>query len=75
MPRYSRRNLIDIRRITEDNMNIKELREIYGMNLTQFSSYFKIPYRILQHWEYGTRKCPEYLIELMEYKLKNEKGI
>lgn len=53
-------------------MTIKELREQSGMSLTQFSAFFEIPYRTLQHWEHGTRKCPEYLLKLMEYKLKHE---
>jgi DNA-binding transcriptional regulator YiaG len=55
-------------------MDFKTLRTESGMNLTQFSKYFNIPYRTLQHWEHGTRKCPPYLIELMQYKLNKEKG-
>ena len=53
-------------------MNVKKLRESSGMNLTQFCQYFKIPYRTLQNWEHEERKCPEYLFELMEYKLRKE---
>lgn len=53
-------------------MTFKELRERSGMNLTQFSQYFGIPYRTIQNWERGERQCPLYLIELMAYKLKNE---
>lgn len=54
-------------------MNIKELREKSGMNLTEFSKYFNIPYRTVQNWELGSRKCPDYLIELMAYKLETER--
>ncbi len=53
-------------------MPFKKLREQSGMNLTEFSMYFEIPYRTIQNWEYGERECPEYLLKLMEYKLKNE---
>ena len=53
-------------------MELKELREKSGMNKTEFSKYFNIPYRSVQNWEAGIRQCPEYLIELMEYKLKKE---
>lgn len=53
-------------------MTFKELREQSGMNLTQFSAYFEIPYRTIQHWEYGTRQCPEHLLKLMQYKLDQE---
>lgn len=53
-------------------MTLKEIRQASGMNLTQFSEYFEIPYRTLQHWEYGTRQCPDYLLKLMQYKLDAE---
>ena len=55
-------------------MTVKELREKSGMNITKFAAYFKIPYRTMMNWERGERKCPEYLLELMEYKLNNEKN-
>ena len=53
-------------------MTFKELREASGMNKTQFSAYFSIPYRTVQDWELGNRKCNDYIISLMEYKLKHE---
>ena len=53
-------------------MNIKELREASGMTRNQFSEYFGIPYRTVQDWELGNRKCPGYLLDLIEYKLRNE---
>lgn len=56
-------------------MTFKELRERSGMNMTKFAEYFGIPYRTVQNWELGSRKCPDYLLELMEYKLRNEKKI
>lgn len=40
-----------------------------GMNLKQFGEYFKIPYRTCQNWKAGQRTCPDYLLDLMEYKL------
>lgn len=55
-------------------MTFKELREKSGMNLTEFSKYFNIPYRTVQNWELGTRKCPDYLLDLMAYKLEKERG-
>ena len=41
--------------------------------LNEFAEYFKIPYRTVQNWEYGQRKCPDYLLDLMQYKLEKEK--
>lgn len=56
-------------------MTFKELRKASGMNLRQFSEYFAIPYRTIQNWEAGVRSCPDYLLALMEYKLRKERII
>lgn len=53
-------------------MGLKELREKAGMKPQQFCQYFNIPYRTLHNWETGERKCPEYLLALIEYKLEKE---
>lgn len=53
-------------------MTFKELRTASGMSRTQFAEYFGIPYRTVQNWELGLRECPEYLLNLMEYRLKIE---
>ena len=50
----------------------KKLREQSSMTRTQFSKYFGIPYRTIQDWELGNRKCLDYVLKLMEYKLINE---
>ena len=51
---------------------IKELRTHSTMSRKQFCEYFEIPYRTLQDWELENRKCPDYLLKLMEYKLKHD---
>lgn len=53
-------------------MKFKELREASGMRQSDFARYFNIPLRTIQHWEAGTRKCPEYLLDLMKYKLNTK---
>ena len=53
-------------------MNIRELRLSTGLSQQKFADYFKIPFRTLQNWEYGEREAPEYLLELIEYKLIKE---
>ena len=53
-------------------MTIKNIRKASGMTQKTFAEYFGIPKRTLENWEGGQRECPEYLLELMEYKLKNE---
>lgn len=62
-----------------DNMDSKEilldLRKQSGMNRREFAEYFGIPYRTVQDWELGNRKMPDYLLMLMEYKLRGEKFV
>ena len=53
-------------------MTFKELRERSGMSRPQFAEYFGIPYRTVQDWELENRKCNDYILDLLEYKLKHE---
>lgn len=53
-------------------MNVKELRTKAGMTQKAFAEYFGIPKRTIEEWEGERRKCTDYLLELMVYKLKNE---
>lgn len=53
-------------------MEFKDLLEKSGMSMKRFGECFEIPYRTVQAWKLGERKCPEYLIKLMQYKLENE---
>ena len=54
-------------------IEIKNLREETGMNRTQFCEYFNIPYRTVQDWESGRRVMPEYVLRLLEYRIRTEK--
>ena len=38
-----------------------------------FAKELNIPYRSIENWESGQRVPPEYVVELIEYKIKNEK--
>lgn len=51
---------------------IKTLREASGMTQQAFADYFGIPKRSIENWEGEQRKCPEYLFNLMKYKLEKE---
>lgn len=53
-------------------MTFKDLRTQSGMTQKAFSEYFGIPLRTIENWEGGSRKCPQYLLDLMEYKLTKE---
>ena len=53
-------------------MTIKELRTACGMTQKELSDYFNIPRRSIEDWEAKKRTPPEYLVELIEYKLRAE---
>ena len=53
-------------------MTIKELRAKSGMTQKAFAEYFGVSKRAVEDWEGERRKCPEYLLDLMQYKLEKE---
>ena len=56
-------------------MTIKELRTAYHMTQATFAAYFGIPKRTIENWEAGVRKCPTYLLSLMQYKLEHDPSL
>lgn len=50
--------------------DVKQLRERYGLTRDQFCDVFCIPYRTLQSWELGDRRCPFYVFRMMEMLLE-----
>ena len=53
-------------------MSIKELIQAAGMTQNGFGDYLGIPLRTVQNWCGGQRQCPDYVLALIEYKLRNE---
>ena len=53
-------------------MTFQEILKESGMGIRKFSDYFGIPYRTVQNWNIGTTRCPEYIVDLISYKLKAE---
>lgn len=49
---------------------IIELRKATGMNRKVFCEHFKIPYRTVTDWELGNRRCPDYVLRLLEYYIR-----
>ena len=48
------------------------LRMLTGMKREDFAEYLHIPLGTVRDWEQGKRKMPEYLYELIEYKVTRE---
>lgn len=51
---------------------IKEVREITGLSQKSFAESLKIPVRTYEQWETGKRTPPEYVVDLIEYRVKKE---
>lgn len=64
----------DIEEDTEE-ISFQKVFLMSNMNMRQFSEYFEIPYRTVQDWKRGVSKCPEYLLNLIQYKLEKEEII
>jgi DNA-binding transcriptional regulator YiaG len=56
----------------KETNRIRKMRKEAGMTQKMFSDFFGIPVRTLQDWEAGARTPPEYLVQLLPYKLNLE---
>ncbi|MEE1079268.1 MAG: transcriptional regulator [Agathobacter sp.] len=54
---------------------VRYLRMSTGMKREDFANYLHIPLGTVRDWEQGKRKMPEYLYELIEYKVTRELGL
>ena len=50
-----------------------KVREQTNMNRKEFAEWLGIPYRTMQEWELGRRAMPKYVLDLISYKVQNEK--
>ena len=53
-------------------MTIKEMRTATGLTQKAFAELLGMSKRTIENWEGDVNKCPEYLLRLIEYYLKNE---
>lgn len=53
-------------------MNIKDMRIELGDTQSEFAARYNIPFRTIQNWESGVRKPPEYIMELLEQRIKTD---
>lgn len=54
---------------------IKEIRQSTGLSQAKFCDILNIPKRTLQDWEQGMRQCPQYVAELIAYRIANDSSI
>lgn len=56
-------------------MDILSIRRISGKKRAEFSRIYGIPVRTLEDWESNRRKCPEYVLMLLERIVKEDYGL
>lgn len=54
-------------------MTIKEIRALTGLTQKQFAEKYHITFSSIRNWESGHRTCPDYVAELLEFKVKKDK--
>ena len=51
-------------------MNIREMRTMLGDTQSEFAARYNIPFRTVQNWEAGVRTPPEYMVSLLEDRIR-----
>ena len=46
-------------------MTIREIRTSEGLSQQAFGDKYQIPKRTIENWEQGSRKCPDYVINMI----------
>lgn len=54
-----------------ESMTIKELRAKTGMTQTEFGKWLGIPMRTIQNWENGQRAAPQYVVDLIAFRIEH----
>lgn len=57
------------------SMSIRELISAASLSQRAFAEILNIPLRTVENWCMGKNKCPDYVLSLIEYKLKSERLI
>lgn len=53
-------------------MTIKEIRALTGLTQKQFAEKYHITFSSIRNWESGHRTCPDYVAELLEFKVRED---
>ncbi len=53
-------------------MTIREMRTKLGYTQSEFAARYHIPFRTVQNWETGLRKPPEYIVGLLEERIRGD---
>lgn len=53
-------------------MDIRGMRMQLGDTQSEFAARYRIPFRTVQNWEAGVRRPPEYMINLLEHRIRED---
>lgn len=53
-------------------MTVREIRVLTGLSQVKFCEKYRIPLNTFSRWEQGKREPPDYVIELLEFKVKDD---
>lgn len=53
-------------------MTIQKIRALTNLSQPQFCEKYHIPLPTLRKWEQGKREPPDYLVELLEFKVRED---
>lgn len=53
-------------------MKIIEIRQLTMLSQSQFCEKYHVPLPTLRHWEQGNREPPGYVLELLEFKVRED---
>ena len=54
---------------------IKEIRKATGLSQQKFGDALNIPKRTIQDWEQGKRTPPDYVLELIAYRVQHDQAL
>lgn len=53
-------------------MTVREIRALTGFSQVKFCQRYNIPLNTFVRWEQGKREPPDYVVELLEFKVKED---
>lgn len=56
-------------------MTIQEIRALTSLSQSHFCEKYHIPLPTLRKWEQGKREPSDYLVELLEFKVREDSGM
>ena len=60
---------------TDRTGTIQAIRKSTGRSQAEFSKALNIPVRTLQKWETGERSCPDYVVQLIAFRVLHDEAL